>query len=481
MCLSCYRKVLRKCAKPCLFRLFLILLLTVPTAGVLANTWSFQPGLDIGEIYSDNISLAVARQAEDEFVTEVVPWFSLKNDARDLKLNLDYRLQNLLYARDNRRNNTYHQLNGQSAATLVDNLFYIDADGSIGQQLISPDTNISFDNVSITGNRINVTTYTLSPYIHHNFGTSATADVRYDYNRVDYSEADQPSSTADLYSFKLNSGPSFTRINWVVKYSEQRTYYDNFPNVTLKNSEGQLGYFVTSSLNINGSIGYDDNQFESSANTDSGRSWNVGFTWAPSPRTSLSAAYGKRFFGNNYSGDFKHRTRLTQWEASYVEEVTSVRDMQLQTRTFGLVGATGNVTLINVTFPQLTSETFVRKRAQLGMSRKLKSGALSVEFYGERRLYQTTGDREYLYGNDDSLSWDLNGRTKMTISGGWERYKYRTGNLRDDFWYAGIGATRKLSSRVSSEVQYRRSARNSTDNGADYIENRASAYVHVLF
>lgn len=472
--------IVRKCSKPCRAGL-LSLGLILPSTSALANTWTFQPGIDFGEIYSDNISLTTSQQARDEFVTEVAPRFSINNKARRFKVNLNYRLQALYYANESGHSTIYNQLNADSTAIVVDNLLYFDAGGNIGQQVISPQANVPFGNVTITGNRTNYSTYRLSPYIHHNFGTSAVADIRYNYNRVDYSQANLPSSTANQYSANLHSGSGFTRVSWGLSYSEQKVNYDVFPDITLKSAQGQLGYFMASSLNVFGTLGYEDNNFQSAVGKSSGRIWNVGFKWDPGRRTALSATYGQRFFGHNYSASFKHSSRLMDWQASYTEEITSVRDMQLASGTLGLVDTSGNITLVNVTFPQLTAETFIRKRYQLGVNRKLRSGGMSVQFYQEKRLYQTTGDEERLLGNTSSLSWSLNKRSTVDLGVGWERYDIRTGDRRDDTWYVATGVTNKVSRRVSTELQYRYSARDSTDSGADYKENRISAYIHAVF
>ena len=238
MCSSFTRFILQKCVRICWAQIFYFIVL-VPTTSAVANTWTFQPGIDFGEIYSDNISRTTSRLAQDDFVTEVSPWLSVKNNARRLKLNLDYHLRNYFYANDSRRNKTYDQLDADSTAVFVENLFYFDADGSVGQHFITPETNVPFDNISGTSNRTNYTTYTLSPYIHHRFGASATADLRYGYNRVSYSAAGRLNSRADRYSARIQSGPSFSRVNWDLSYSRQNVIYDNYPSSTFKSAQGR--------------------------------------------------------------------------------------------------------------------------------------------------------------------------------------------------------------------------------------------------
>ena len=189
----------------------------------------------------------------------------------------------------------------------------------------------------------------------------------------------------------------------------------------------------------------------------------------------------ERYYGDNYSGSFKHNSRLTRWVASYAEAITSVRDMQLANHAFGFVDSSGNANVVNVTFPALTPDTFILKHSDVSMSRKLRSGTLVIELYNDKRIYQSTGDHEEQYGNHSSLSWSLDERRKLDISGGWERYNYRSGNRSDDLWYASLGVSRQISKKLSSEVQYQYISRNSTEKSSDYGENRISAYIHATF
>ena len=49
----------------------------------------------------------------------------------------------------------------------------------------------------------------------------------------------------------------------------------------------------------------------------------VGFVWEPTERTNIAVSGGQRFYGNTYAGLVTHRTRLTVWDASYNESLTT--------------------------------------------------------------------------------------------------------------------------------------------------------------
>ena len=63
---------------------------------------------------------------------------------------------------------------------------------------------------------------------------------------------------------------------------------------------------------LRGSVGYEDNDIQTSRSVTSGSIWDVGLLWKPNPRTSLNAKYGSRYFGDAWSVFATHRTRRSQ-------------------------------------------------------------------------------------------------------------------------------------------------------------------------
>ena len=49
----------------------------------------------------------------------------------------------------------------------------------------------------------------------------------------------------------------------------------------------------------------------------------MGFLWEPTERTNIAVSGGQRFFGNTYSAVASHRTRLTAWDFSYSQNITT--------------------------------------------------------------------------------------------------------------------------------------------------------------
>lgn len=457
-----------------------LLIFLPPCAGALAGNWSVSPTLEVSEIYSDNIALDPDGEEDDEFVTEINPRLSIKGDSPRVKLDADYRMQNLIFAGNSSRNNTFHQLDAGGNAVVVDDFLFFDASSSLSQQVISPDAKVAFDNVSVTGNRTDVATYNLSPYVQHNFGTAATAEVRYGYSRVTY-DNDPADSKANQYTIKLRSGPSFQRVTWALGYRNEEVFYDSGNDISFKSLDGQLGVLVTRTITLEGTAGYEDNEFISIKGDTDGTLWSVGLNWAPGPRTSLSTSYGERFFGDHFTGRFQHRTRFIQWDASYREETASIRDLQLTSQVIGVIDPSGQVALVNVTFPTLTTDTFIRKRYQLGMTREHKQLDMRLQVFDEQREFQSSGDEEEIYGGDFSLGWQFASRTSTGITGSWQRRDFHASDRQDDLWFVALRASRQISQRISGTLEYRRAARESNESLEGYDENRVSARVNIQF
>ena len=129
---------------------------------VFAINWSVNPFLQTQEVYSDNIRLTPQDSQIGAFVTDVSPSISVVGQSAKTTMNLNYRMQNLYNARGDEQLSTFNQLQANGRLILVPNRFFLNSSSSISQQNIS-NTNIANDNISGSGNRTNVSTFSLSP------------------------------------------------------------------------------------------------------------------------------------------------------------------------------------------------------------------------------------------------------------------------------------------------------------------------------
>jgi hypothetical protein len=239
-------------------------------------------------------------------------------------------MNNLIYAENSNLTRIRNQLNAAGTGELIKDLFFIDGRASIIQQNISLLGPQAINNVNVTGNRADVRTASISPYLRHRFGNFATGEVRYLHNEVSSDNA-IINSSANAYTANINSGDAFRTLNWGLNYSNQMIEFTRSGReVELERSFANLRYAVTPQFSLTATGGYERNSFISIRGKNSSPTWTVGFIWQPSERTNIALSGGQRFFGDTYSALASHRTRLTVWDASYDENVSTFNQQAQQ-------------------------------------------------------------------------------------------------------------------------------------------------------
>lgn len=440
--------------------------------------WSIQPSVQTTELYVTRSGANPYGQEGRYMVTEVNPQLAISGKSPRATLDLKYRMQNIFYATHASADHTYHQLRAKGQVTLLRKLLFVDASSYMSQQIISPTQQIYLGNFAVTGNRTNVRTYSISPYIHYNIGTAATAVIRYQRQRLMYGKLAHYNNTSNIYSARISNSSKFDRLAWGVSYTRERVAYDAYQSVSFENAQGQLGWRLSRTFMLQGTIGYDNNQYRSSAGKTRGKRWSIGFSWSPGIRTSLTAMYGRRYFGNTYSLSFKHRARFTTWQARYSVRAMTVRALQSTSQLIGLINPSGQVTLVNFLVPTITQQVLITKRGTLSVSRRFKEGQMNFSAYDARRQYQLSGINERYYGSLDSISRKLGRRSHVSLTGAWTRYDLQSG-VRYDYWYAGLAFSRQFSRNVTGGVQFRHVAQQYGNSGNGYSENIVSASINV--
>ena len=288
-----------------------------------------QPGIDVRETYSDNLTLSSDENTRGQFVTEVSPTVAAIINAPRLKLLARATGHLYAYSGERQANTNSSSLNllGTAKATVVDDLLYADGSVNRSQQSISafgPQQNGYSDANSDT-----VTTYSASPYLVHKFGAFATGQLRYTHDGVKAERNLLQNSTGDSLAMNLNSGPSFSRFGWGVQAYHQQLSDSQVQSKT-DTALGTLRYNVRNNLSIYTTGGYDKYDYGDFGGVTQGKNYSGGFTWTPSQRTSIDASAGRRYFGKTYSLAASHRSRNTVFTSSYHDDVTTARAQFLQ-------------------------------------------------------------------------------------------------------------------------------------------------------
>jgi len=452
----------------------------------VAGEWSINPSLEAAETYTDNVALAPPGEEEDEWITEVNPALTVIGEGNRADVRLDYRMQNVFYADQTDSSATYHQLAADATGQVVPRTLHVDADTSYAQQLISPADPVPTSNVTVSNNRTDVFTAGVSPYLMHRFGNYAQGQARYRYQRVEYG-GESFDSESYITSVYLESGPRFEWWGWRLDGQNQRITYDERPDTRFRQGRGELNVQVAKALQVFGSGGYEENEFERAGGQDEpdGTFWEAGFRWNPSRRTSLEAAMGERYYGETKRAQLQHSTRHTTWSLSYREELTTLTQLASERQVFVVPteGEDGELepTLVSLEVPALTTEVYLSERYSGSVTIRSPKSTVNLSAFNDVRTFQTSNETETTTGGNVSWVWEFGARTRSDIGANFLRREYRATDREDDLWFGHARLIRDLRRNLEATLSYERTQREIRGEGVDYRQNVVSLRARLRF
>lgn len=509
----------------------------------IAADWKISPSLNLNETYSDNIKLAPRGSEKSDWVTQINPGISLTGTGSRLKANASYVMQNLYYMEGGGQDRTTHQLNANANAELVENLFFLDGQAGISQQntsLLGPQ---AVDNVNATGNRTEVRTYSISPYLRHRFSSFASSEIRYTHGEVSTGTSGLSDSQMDSIQFSANSGTAFRPLGWGLNYSNRKAV-----NLDSELLNGNLRYLITKSLSLTATGGYERHNYISigtkpkdsfwtagfswapspKTNIDISRGenleapfWNAGFSWAPSTRTSINASTRQRPFGKAHSLNANHHTRQSAWTLGYSEDITTAQSQFFAPVTIDTVSllnqlwsaqipnpatrqifvdafmrSTGLPPALSESVNFLSNRVFLQKRLQASVAVTGAKNTLVVSLFNTLRDAQTAqsqdsfllgagtlalNDKTKQVGGNASWNWRINSRTNVNFGAGYARNSSPSLGRTDNNKNFQLGMARQFQPKLSGSIALRRNQQNSSQSGSDYQENAVTASLLLKF
>jgi len=294
--------------------------------------WKVTPAIQLRETYTDNANNQADDQKAGSFISEAAPSLSLSGYTPRLKLNANVDWRVLKYSKSDlnnvRRSDRRYQATAQAIA--IKELLFVDASANGSRQPVSafgPLPNNSYT----ANNGADIRTWTISPYLRHQFGSSAIMTARYTRDSVEGgSGSGFGNSMASTRSLDVTSGPAFSELGWNVTHMHQDMSAQGSGDSSSENSLAGLQYRATSHLSLTSSVGYDKYEYRAlSQQKTSGRSWSAGFIWQPSARTRVATTFGRRYYGKTGSFDGSYRTAHSVWALTYADMVTTSRQQFL--------------------------------------------------------------------------------------------------------------------------------------------------------
>lgn len=495
-----------------------------------AGEWRVTPRVVAQTDYTDNLFLEDEDQ-ESDFIFSVNPGVKVSGRGRRFKLDLDYSLENLLYASNSEFNATNHQLHTDGKMELVEDYFYLDALADVGQRSASINGQRPIDNISVTDNRVDYEYYRVSPYFRHDFSGVMNSNVRYSANRYsdDYGDtsadpaaSDTSDNNSEGWDASLTSGREFTRLTWGLFYNyyqqDQARGLDQNADPTVgedKRESANADFSYAFSENWSGLLrgGYEENDIGGQERSDNGSYTSAGIGWRPNRKFGLRVYGGSRdkevalelnptvrtdidlswrnmdvgtVTGPSWELRAEHRTRLTTWRANYEESLVSQQELILAGYQPILVTdpTTGRPIVLPQPFYSLDDENFLRKYGDVGMRYVLGRNNYYVRLFHEDRAYTLESDRdEVLYGFNAGVDFSLAAYSTLGLEAQWDRRNFQNIDRDEDFYTLRTFWERQLSPEARFELSYAHTMRNTdgteqnsfTGGDLDYDENRVMA------
>lgn len=357
--------------------------------------WRVVPVITLSETYSDNINNETDDLKHGSFITETSPSISVTGHTSRLKVNAEAEWHSYKYGSDvNNERSSDRRYQGSLEAIAVQDLLYVDASAGSSRQPISafgPQPSGSYT----SDNSTNINTWTLSPYLRHQFGATALMTLRYTRDSVSAGSGTGYSSTGNTRAADIVSGPAYQTMTWNLHYTHQELQSQNNDGSIAENALAGVQWNILSQYALTGTVGYDDYEYPVLNQSTKGPSWTVGGIWKPSTRTMVQASIGHRYFGKTGSFNSSFRARHMTFGLTYSDAITTSRQQFLIPASLDTAATLNNLFLSTYPDPVLRAQAVQAYIASTGLPASLANNInfLSNRYQRQKRLQAQVGLR----------------------------------------------------------------------------------------
>jgi hypothetical protein len=476
----------------CRLNTSLAIILLVVSPLLLAKNWKFTPSVALDETYSNNVELTI-NDPTSSFVTQAIVGVTVDYQSHIANWTLSGTKNYATYSHDSELKNDYRTLsaNGQY-------YFWTSGPSVIASSSI---TNQSRNNANNSLASI-VSSDTIEARYHsagleYNFGNSSysiQSSVIYSTNEYEDSIGDSDGFAAQLTSMNGNNA---RHIYWQFSAHYSKRKQDNInegENYTLDTLVGAI-----TSWSLNPFVRFYDEDIKGtgvSQNINTTSSWGPGIRWLASPhiiidlsynfiadktvsdnyiattiqwepssRTSLTASYSQRFFGDSYNLDFQHKTKRLTNSLTYDEnlEVFSRNNYQQI--------STGDIELIE------SNEYSLNRRFAWTSKLQLSRTSFSVNMSANEQKGLENNVKDDILSAGLVINRNTGAKSNISLSA---KYDYlifdkdnpEGSNQEDHYRTVSATFTKHLASALSSKLTVEHVNRDSTVDRFSYDEVR---------
>ncbi|OZG73442.1 hypothetical protein BTA51_10510 [Hahella sp. CCB-MM4] len=510
------------------------ILLVLSVAPSAWATPKITPSISVTEQYTDNVGLTTNNE-EDSFIHQVSPGISIEDSGAKTTYSADYKYKRSSYtnsAFDDRSENNLNASINRYELNRTLNMFANARIQNVETEVGQPTFGDGETGRERTETRTTSTGFNYSSGLRQYYDIDSGALYRHSENDNNHDNIDSISG-----NLRIQNGKRFNHAFWDFggNYSEddkenRKTISDGMVGVNLTQT---LGVFVqgnheendlaSGSLFItdywgagvrlnraNSSLSVAYNTYEKGGQGDQRHFVSVNASWNPTRRTSVSAGYSERFFGETYSLDLQHETRRFKQVLKYSDSVTdftdadsvygnayfdcplsaqSINECQLvQDPSTPVASGTQRVQYGNIEFIFLNEKQ--RLNRNLSYTGVYKSGKSTITgnviWNRSKTLDSLFASREYTTQLSGALSWNwkFGSRTDMTLSSTVREVEDQetigTTTKTTDYTQK-VSIHRTFTQDLSGTLSYAYSDRRGEDSSDDVRESRISASVVASF
>jgi len=292
---------------------------------------TFEPRLEFAAQYASNINLS-SSGGDDAFGVELAPGAYAAYSSDHFMGAADYSLIGRLWD-DGSLDNITSALMANGRWTAVPGLLFVNGAASYRDVVIDQQQGGNYGNLGVfnSGNIAQQATASVSPGLQKRF-KDLQFDASYSYGRVWYLDDGSNQSTAPITRFatqdsenqqarvSLGLVPDARKYAGRFFYSWDRSTFENSIPYQFERAGFDGSLDLSRTLSMVGEVGresaLDVNTSDGGLDSDF---WSAGLRWANSTRSSAELRYGDRFFGTSYEANIRHRARMLEFSASYLE------------------------------------------------------------------------------------------------------------------------------------------------------------------
>lgn len=389
-------------------RISLVALLMGPSLTQSAE-WKPSLGINGTVTLSDNVLLRPPGQEESDLYTTISPTIGVNKTGARLKVNARYTPSLIWYTGGTLSNTVRNTLDGNASLEVIDNFFYVDARANIFQSFLNPFGPQPGDIGSSTGNRTEVTTVGLTPYIRGRLPGGSQYSLRDDISYTSFSTGERPDTYGNSLAARWD-GVSGTFIVPSAEYTYNSVQFGTQPAFVAQLARLRATANLDPEFQVFATGGYESNDFVVSE--QKGPIYGGGFNWKPSVRTSVRANVERRFFGNSYELDAAYRTAFTAWT---LRSGRRIQTSQQQLQQFPATSNAGARAALDALYAPLVPDA--TEREQLINQLLTQSGFASL-FGSPTPIF---APRVLLVESIDPSLAILGSRTTITLSVYWRK------------------------------------------------------------